>query len=248
MNVVETVIINWKRPANIEKIITALRSQTVPCTVTLCDCHPSAEYALSAPTLEKVDRIYRWKHNLGAYSRYLPMIGFDHPYTFLIDDDLLPGCQCLEAFLEAALQIENEFGVLGQFGRIVSAEGYYRAVNIPRNDRFREVDFIVQAYFVKTCNLHNLLRFRWETGYFEDKLPEDDLLLCASLKYYQDLRCYLTPWNGNPETLLNQHVLDESFALSSRKDHYYRRQKFIDRITCYGWKSLHITGERHNYI
>ena len=241
MNAIEVVLINWKRPANIGKIVQALRYQTIPCTITLCDCHPSEEYALPVSVIQDVDRVYRWEHNLGAYSRYLPVAGFDHSYTFLMDDDLLPGRKCLEAFLEAALQLEDEFGVLGQFGRILSPDGNYRVTDIPLNDRFQEVDFIVQAYFVKTCNLHYLLRFRWETGYFEDELPEDDLLLCAALKYYRGLRCYLTPWDGNQEDLLKRHILDESLGLSSRQDHLYRRQLFIDRIIYYGWKHLNIT-------
>ena len=244
MNVIEVVLINWKRPKNIGIIIQALRDQTIPCTITLCDCHPSKEYALPASVIKRVDRVYRWKHNLGAYSRYLPVAGFDHSYTFLMDDDLLPGRQCLEAFLEAALQLEDEFAVLGQFGRIISPDGYYHAVDIPLIDRFKEVDFIVQSYFVKTCNLHYLLKFRWDIGYFEDELPEDDLLLCAALKYYKDLRCYLIPLKTNRESLLNQHVLDESFGLSYRKDHLYKRQLFLDRIIYYGWKQLSITGEK----
>ena len=243
MNAIEVVIINWKRPNNVQKIIQALKIQTIPCTITICDCHPSDNYALPESTIQKIDRLYRWKHNIGGYNRYLPLAAFDHPYTFFIDDDIYPEQRCLEFFLNSALKLNNKFSVLGQYGRIILPDGRYFARTIEREKEFKEVDFIVQAYFVKTSNLHHLLRFRWEIGYFEDELPEDDLLLCAALKYYQDLRCYLTPWDENEETLLNKHILDESFALSDRENHLYQRQLFIDRIIYYGWKPLYITGK-----
>ena len=43
---VEAVVINWKRPDNVAAIVQALKRQTMPCTVTVCDCHDSDEFSL----------------------------------------------------------------------------------------------------------------------------------------------------------------------------------------------------------
>src|SRR6476660_2180280 len=100
---VEVVIINWKRPKNVERIIRAMKDQTVPCTITICDCHQGPEFSLSDDITPLIDRIFKWEHNLGAFSRYVPIASYDHIYTFFIDDDMLPGKRCLETVLQAAL-------------------------------------------------------------------------------------------------------------------------------------------------
>jgi len=237
MKLVETVIINWRRPHNVKKIVQALAEQTVPVTITICDCHNEEQYALDPATLSMADRVYRWTHNVGAYSRYTPLASYDHLYTFFIDDDLLPGKKCMEAYLEAAVQMP-EFGVLGQFGRIIDADDMYRPWNLSLSDSFIETDFIIRAYFVKTRHLSSVVRFRWEIGYFDAALPEDDLLLCAALKYYEKLPCYLIPYNNDPETLVGKQEQNTDHALSARKDHYLKRSQFIERLKYYGWRSI----------
>jgi GT2 family glycosyltransferase len=237
MHFVEAVIINWKRPQNVKQIVQALKQQTVPVTITVCDCHPEPSFSLDEETIHLVDRVYRWTHNLGAYSRYTPLASFDHPYTFFIDDDLLPGKKCVEAYLQAATEMP-EFGVFGQLGRIMDASGIFRGQDIPLTESFIETDFIVRAYFVKTRHLYNIVRFRWEIGYFEEPLPEDDLLLCAALKYYDNLPCYLIPYHGDQETLVRYRDLNSEHALSSRINHYYKRTQFVKRLMYYGWTPL----------
>lgn len=237
MNKIEVVIINWKRPKNVEKIIFALKKQTIPCTITVCDCHIGYRYSLCGSAINYIDRIYRWKHNLGAFSRYVPMPSFDHEYTFFIDDDLLPGTKCLEGFLESADKLKD-FGVLGQLGRIISADGIYRPVDIARNENLIETDFIIRAYFTKTSNLHNLIKFRWHLNYFEEEFMEDDLLLCAALKYYNKLSCFLIPLQDDREYLVNKVELSSQYALSKRYDHYQKRIDFVKRLTSVGWKYI----------
>ena len=244
MNKIEVVIINWKRPKNVKIIVEAITEQTIPCTLTICDCHPSSEFSLPPSTLKKADRLYRWTRNMGSFNRYLPMAAFDHSYTLFLDDDLLPGRKCLEGFLKTAEKLNDVFGVLGQFGRMISPTGQYLSNEVPRGIGIREVDIIVQAYFVKTKNLHNVLKFRWEIDYFEDELPEDDLLLCSSLKFYHDLRCYLLPRDESRESNIDKWCLNRDFALCDRPDHLLKRQQFINRIITHGWKPLIMTGIR----
>src|SRR4030095_10430567 len=141
MNSIEAVVINWKRPQNVGQSVAALGSQTEPCTVTVCDCHPSPAFALGEATLTMVDRLYSWSHNLGGYNRFVPIGAYDHRYTLFLDDDMLPGLRCVEHFLRSAMQIGN-FGVLGQMGRIIQPDGVYRYEHVPRTGGFVETDVI----------------------------------------------------------------------------------------------------------
>lgn len=245
MNSIEVVVTNWKRPGNYEQIVQALREQTIPCTITICDCHHSEEFALPEKVVNNVDRLYRWGHNLGGYNRYAPLGTYDHTYTFFMDDDLLPGKRCLESFLDVALQMEDEFGVLGQFGRIVPPDNSYSSRDVPRKNHVKEVDFIVQAYFVKTSRLYTILKFRWKIGYFDDRLPHDDLLLCSSFKYYHDLRSFLLPANEDKESSLDKSVLNNDFGHWKLPEHFPLRQQFIQRLLFYGWEPLYKTGPKY---
>src|SRR5690606_23979027 len=130
----------------------------------------------------------------------------------------------------------------GQYGRIIDSDGTYRPKEIELTNSFIETDFIIRAYFVKTRYLHNLIRFKWHIGYFDNPFPEDDLLLCSSLKYYENLSCYLIPYNNDPETLVNKQELTSEYALSSRTNHYEARTQFIKRIMYYGWKPIHLNS------
>ena len=237
MKQIEVVIINWMRPANVEKIIDALAEQTISCTITICDCHPYKKYALSEKALSTVNRLYRWTHNLGAYSRFVPLASFDHTYTLFLDDDLLPGKKCLEGFLNAANKI-GKFGILGQLGRIIDEDGIYRPIDVERRDYFLETDFIIRAYFIETKYLHNIVKYRWKLNYFEEYHLEDDLLLCASIKYYENLPILLLPKNDDIEYLVNREELNTNDALSKRIDHRKRRIAFVKRLMLNGWKSI----------
>jgi hypothetical protein len=237
MNLVETVLINWKRPKNVAQIVSALQSQTEPCTITVCDCHPSAEFALDDKTISSIDRLYRWSHNCGAFSRYVPTGGYDHQFTFFLDDDMLPGLKCVEHFLRSARQI-GDFGVLGQDGRIIPEDGIYRYGHVPRRETFVETDVIVRGYFVSTRNLSYIQKFRWTIGYFDEPLPEDDLILCTALQVSAGLYCYLTPLDPDQETLMNKRELNNDYALSMRSDHLTKRREFLQRARQFGWCHL----------
>jgi hypothetical protein len=237
MNSVEVVVINWKRPGNVERIVAALKAQTEDCTVTVCDCHPSTEFALTDVTLASVDRLYRWRHNCGAYSRYVPAGGYDHAYTFFLDDDMLPGLRCVEHFVRNARDVES-FGVLGQLGRILPQDGVYRYGEVPRGRALVETDLVVRGYFVRTSNLWCVAKLRWMMSYFDEPLPEDDLLLCVSLQICAGLGCYLTPHDPDVETLMNKEELSREHALSMRAEHLDKRRDFLRRAVAYGWAPL----------
>ena len=237
MNLVEAVLINWKRPQNVAHIVSALRSQSEPCTITICDCHPSPEFSLGHETLSLIDRLYSWSHDYGGYNRYVPIGAYDHQFTLFLDDDLLPGNKCVEHFLMSATQLDN-FGVLGQLGRILPEDGVYRYKRVLRSETFVETDVIIRGYFVLTKNLPYVQIFRWMMNYFDEPLLQDDLLLCTALKVCAGLTCYLTPYDKNEETLINKRELNDDHALSMHPDHLIKRENFIERARRSGWRHL----------
>lgn len=234
-NKVEVVVINWKRPSNVGEIVSALRRQTIPCTITICDCHNSPEFKLPPSVLDSSDRVYHWKHNLGAFSRYVPVGGYDHEYTFFIDDDMMPGARCVEHFLTWAEQLRS-FGALGQLGRILENDGSYRPQDIERADDFTEVDILVRAFFVRTENLVHVPQMRNLLREFDD--PEDDILLSVGLAMYADLASYLTPRDVDPETLVNMSELDRPYSRQSRPHHLAARSRLLRRAMRLGWQPV----------
>lgn len=246
-NEVEAVVINWKRPRNVDRIVSALRDQSVPCTITVCDCHPDPAFALYPETIASIDRRYTWAHNTGAFSRFVPSGAFDHRFTFFIDDDMLPGQQCIEHFLLAA-EISPPFGALGQLGRVLTDDDVYRPVNVPRTTKtFSEVDVLIRSYFVKTELLHHIFALRWRMHYFDDDPhPEDDLLLCTAIQINAKRSCYLTPSCENPEMLVNKVELSNEYALFRRPDHLLRRTNFLRRAMGFGWLPLHRRRENRD--
>jgi hypothetical protein len=238
---VEAVVINWKRPDNVAKIVRTLKRQTMPCTVTVCDCHDSEEFSLPSRAMPYIDRIYRWRHNFGSYNRFVPLGAYDHKYTFFIDDDLLPGTRCVEHFWQQAEQL-SAFGALGQVGRIVAADGEYRTQDIPRGPGFTEVDILVRALFVPTECLIYMPQIRAMLGESGD--PEDDILLAVGLAMQAGLGCYLTPFDPDPETLVNKFELASPHARHARPTHRPNRSRLLRSAVGLGWQPIRARQRR----
>jgi hypothetical protein len=234
---IEAVIINWKRPENVAQIVEALERQSVPCTITICDCHPEPRFALPDRTRLHADRIYHWHHNTGPYSRFVPLASYDHEFTLFLDDDMLPGDHCARHFLDCAGVIRR-FGVLGQLGRIVAPSGEYLPRHVPRGDGFVEVDIVIRGYFVRTRHLPLVADLRWRMNHVSGPLPVDDLLLCVAMGQLAGLPCYLTPADADPETRMNRRELPQPYSLSGQPDHLKIRTTFLRDAQSIGWVPL----------
>jgi Glycosyl transferase family 8 len=207
------------------------------CTVTVCDTHPEERFALSRSVLDNADRVYRWSHNTGPYSRFVPLAAYDHEYTFFVDDDMVPGSRCVEHFVAAAQSLPG-FGSIGQLGRVIPPNGVYAPRGVPRLPRPREVDVLVRGFFVRTRNLHHIAQLRWLMNYVDEQVPEDDMLLCVAMRLCAGLRNYLTPTDPDPETLMNRTELPDPHALHRRPDHLERRVMFMKTARDIGWQPM----------
>jgi hypothetical protein len=231
MSEIEAVVVSYKRPGNIPQILESLRTQTVPCSITLVNCAHGPEWEPDVPA-GLCDRYLRFHENHGAYNRFLGAFFYEREFTYFHDDDMLPGTRVLEHFLASASNFE--FGVLGQFGRMFPADGiHYRQNEIPRTESLTPVDLIVRAYFVRSRHLHHVLRLKWAMPPIDVK--EDDMLLSCSLKMYAGLQSYLTPLSNDPETSVVKKPLDGRHACASRPDHMQRRTAAMRSIIDLGW-------------
>ena len=229
---VEAVVINWRRPDNVAEIVQALKAQTLPCTVTVCDCHDAPEFRLPAGALPYIDRLYRWRHNLGSFNRWAPLGAYDHRYTFFLDDDMVPGIRCVEHFWSQAEKLRT-FGALGQVGRIVTANGDYEVRNVPRRPGFTEVDLLVRAYFVPTHCLTYVPQMRALLGLSHD--PEDDILLAVALSMQGGLSSYLTPATRIRRRGSTGGVCPLPYARGARDIHLPRRSQLLHEAINLGW-------------
>lgn len=236
---VEAVVINWKRPRNVAKIVDALRRQSVRPTITIVDCHPDWRYRLPRFTLAKADRVYRQHRNLGSFNRYVPVGAYDHEFTYFADDDMLPGSRCIEHFLDTK---PAEFGVLGQIGRRLNADGSYSRRGVVRTEQLEPVDFLIRGYFVPTQRLDCVNRLRWQLGLQQEPSVEDDMLLSVAMELIYGLKSFVTPAHNDPESKQNKVELRARHALAKRPDHFDRRVAFLRQAKAAGWSSSHGLG------
>ncbi len=221
---VETVVITYKRKENIPLILQSLKNQTVKNKVTLIDVSPSKEFEPSADTLKLADRVFKFGCNFGSFNRYVPLLSYDAEYTCFLDDDMLPGNKMLECYIDAAKKI-GSFGVIGQIGR-KTENGRYVCKDVTSHNGFVEVDLVVRCYFVKTHNLKCLPNFLSELP--NDILSlkhHDDMMISYAMKRY-GLRSFVISANG--EQKCNKKELSDNYALAKLGPHLIERQKIID--------------------
>jgi hypothetical protein len=235
MNAVETVIVHWRRPLNIEPIIDAVRKQTMPSTITLIDSHEGEQFELSQEVLDKCDRIYRWTRNHGSFNRFVACGAYDHEYTLFIDDDVLPGDTLVEHFVRCAGLKRNQFAALGVCGRRLEDKKFYARKDVLRASHFVPVDVLVRVYFVRTEFIHFIpverLRMKLEIP-----ILEDDILMCHSLKTHTNFEVLLTPMLPcDPFAQCEWDTLVQNDAIWCRPDTAARRQTMVVKCLEHGW-------------
>lgn len=218
---VEVVIINWRRPANVTKILDALKAQSHPCTITVCDCAEQG-FHLPPETLVKIDNRYCFG-NHGAFNRYIPAFNYSHDYTLFLDDDLLPGPRVIEHFVRWSQQKPD--ALLGHYGRGIPS--HYNCNVPPRGSEFKKVDLLIRAYWVKTSFLPSILQFKQQVG---KSIRHDDMMLAWASHTYSKAGVWLTPKGSQDEGFLD---LPEPHSLCQQPDHYQSRD-----TTWQGFKKL----------
>jgi SAM-dependent methyltransferase len=97
---------------------------------------------------------------------------------------------------------------------------------------------VVRGFFVATTHLPAVIQQRHTMNLMPNVELEDDLLLCTAMDMIYGLTNYLTPFDSDPETLMNKTELPAPFARYVRSDHFAGRTGFCQRAIRAGWTPL----------
>ncbi len=233
MTDVLSVVQNWKRPANVARVVDAIRSQSVASKLAIVDCAIEPEYALPPDVLAKADYVFCVERaNLGPCCRFIPSLMIPQiPLTMFWLDDFLPGPRCLESFLRHRNVIElSDFSTLGQDGRRFDAGLSIIRRRTLAHDGLTFVDVVVSSELCLTRNVARALTFRNllvdEYGADAISLDEDDLYLCLGIRrFLKSPSAVFAP--RTPDESGRAVRLPSPFALSAREDHDARRAGFV---------------------
>jgi hypothetical protein len=221
MSTVEAVVINWRRPQNVARILRRFREQSHPCAVTVVECGGPG-YALEPSARDLADHVYTLNRNYGGYNRYVPLGSYHATYTYFHDDDMLPGRRLIEHFVRHA-GASPHAGALGQDGRSVGA--VYSPSPVARDAAaLTLVDMLVRGYFVRTEHLHAVHRFRLPLGH---AVREDDMILAWALRTFTEAGTFLTPEGaGGDDERMNEEELPAPHAQHRDPEHVPGRTAF----------------------
>lgn len=170
---VTVIVTNYLRPANVARLIDALRAQTVRATIFVWDNSPAHHF--DDP---RVDWIIRSSKNTHCTARWWMASHADTDFVIVHDDDLMPSHPNVLAWtLDAATQAAPF--ALGAAGVVLKRNaGYWQSRHVGiRADRIRHdvrVDIVKGCYFCSPTA--ELMR----TGYL-DLDEEDDIAVSARL-------------------------------------------------------------------
>jgi len=223
------ILANWKRPENIKPILEAIAAQTMPVSTLIVNAGSSNLKAMGI----RADQIVKLSKNEGSLNRFLASRFVDTEYTYIHDDDMVPGERCLESLLWH-YRIAERPGILGQIGRNIEPDGLYRAINAPAGP----VDLVVRGYFMRTADLVHvdslLAKFR-ECGQERPDLS-DDILMGAAMRM-AGLTNYVVEAT-NPQEKINKKELPAPHAVWQQPLHCERRTRLLKFLNLIGWSPL----------
>lgn len=216
---VEVVVANWKRPANIPRVLEALRAQTVPVTCTLTDASPEAHPAVIH---DAWDRVFTMP-NMGAWNRIAICGAYGHEYTLFVDDDVIPAPNMVERFLSCADALGDRFACLGFRGRRYKW-GTIEIHDFPQMNECME--WIAQIYFLKTRDIYWTLHELHRCG-LKVKLPSNhfDAIMCYGITRHTGQPCYVIP---QPDGM--SYDLPENDAVSKNEGYEASLIQTIERL------------------
>lgn len=254
------VLTNWKRPQNIPACIRAWRKQSVaPDKIIVVDNSPMSSenqdrgyerYPYPPAYADMPDNVWRIGENLGPPCRFAPaLMLYQYEYTVFADDDLLPGSQAIEACLDAARVLEDEFATIGQDARIFNMVGVdgaryeYQYGNARRDTIPAPVDLTVRCHFFRTQNLLRAMFFRTKLLHSKaegiDRLVgiHDDMLLCLGMQHNNPYPSYILPTSTLERQLIKENLPQNGDeACWHRPNHKEERQQFLDAAVTCGWR------------
>lgn len=209
------IILNYKRPKNVHKIVDVYKSLNVP--ITVINNNPKNTF----PYLKAPVEVLNNKENYYCMERWIRCYEHPEPYKIIIDDDLLPSPPLILKLLRAD---EPLVGIYGKSG-VEKASSY-----LDLTDHWCEesnVDFLVGSVLcVKQSALDKIKNKLEKIGY-----PKrgDDIIVSYLIRQRFDLP-FLKTVSGKVLNLPEGDV-----ALSNDPEHFNMRWNVIQKFKNTAW-------------
>ena len=207
-------LLNWKRPENISRIISALHGR-----VRLFLWDNSGLY----PKDNRLDWQVTSSVNKNCSPRWWMAQMAETKYVCSLDDDLIPAD---EAVLSDAVNFFNSvrspIAGIGPYGKKLDPKTTYYSNYVANTQQDEFVDLLLGRFImIEKERLKNL----------NIRHPEDDIELCAALSQKQKKQFLV------PHIFRNRFIdLPSANAISERPGHYERRTQAVEQL--WGFKFL----------
>ena len=206
---VRLIVLNYKRPDNVYKII---NTYTKLLPISVVNNNPEEPFPYLGNGIDVINNEKNWM----CMERWVRCYDYDEPYKFIIDDDLLPHPSLLKKMYSKRSPI---VGVYGKSG-VATANSYEELKDHWNKDS--KVDFLVGAVnLVKQSALDLIKKDIEKIGY-----PKrgDDIIVSYLLKKYLNLK-YLDTVGGK---VLN--LPEDDVGLNTDTEHYNMRWQVVEQF------------------
>ena len=216
---VTVVLLNYKRPHNLIKVIHSLNNQTVRPAIYLWD---NADTPLSkhyGGYKENVgtDWYVHSSRNEFCPPRWWMAAHAPTEYVMTCDDDLMPGDGKLIEDLISQMSVLDYFSIIGAFGKQLQSDVDYE--HCPAAERGEFCDIILgRMMFMRTDSLQASLHGYWHA--FRNDLITDDIAISSLMGGVANRRHYCSPvFNDRLVELPDDH------ATCREEGHFIRREE-----------------------
>ena len=210
---IRVIVLNYKRPANVHKIINAYKG-IFP--VSIVNNNPEEPFPYLGHPIDVINN----DKNYFCMERWVRCFDYDEPFKFVVDDDLLVSPRSI---LNMRKKRQHAIGIYGKTG-VSTANSY-----LELKDHWCEhsdVDFLVgSGILINQQKLNEIKKHIFQIGY---PIRGDDIIISYLLKKYCGSRLRTAP----------AHVLDlgeEDVGLNTNPEHFSLRWKVVEKFKNIGW-------------
>ena len=199
---IDAVVLSWKRPDNLDKIIKSLKDQKVIDTIYVWHNYPSQK------KVEGAINIYSEK-NFDTYIRHIFAMALDSDYILFQDDDLILDGDNSDVILSYIRKYGKRAAVMGPFGKKYSKKQ-------------GSVVILGRMHIVKRAYLIYPILFEKEYKYKRDKTIGDDIFLNLSIQHFTQSKSIIMKE-------LKTKNLPESDCAKAIKKRWWEKRKRVAR-------------------
>jgi len=207
------ILLNYKRPDNVKKIVFSLR-KFFP-RITIINNNPEYQLPYWGGKLDVINN----NKNYFCMERWIRSYEYPEEYKLILDDDILPSPVLIKKMMKSNLSFTGIYGKRG----VSTANAYDELEDVWKSE---EVDFIVgSCILVKQSLLNEIQNDLQKIGY-----PErgDDIIVSYLIKHKLQIPLKLT--SGRFLFLPEGDV-----GLNKNKEHFLMRWNTVQKFKNIGW-------------